>query len=72
MSRRRKPTISPYAGTDWTRITFEPDLAKFGMQKFDEDVLKLFERRVYDIAGVTRDCKVGYNIMIIFVLRTGT
>ncbi|CAD7969848.1 unnamed protein product [Amoebophrya sp. A25] len=40
-----------------TIVTFWPDWAKFHMTKMDRDIVQLFERRVYDIAG-TSDAKV--------------
>ena len=48
-------------GEDWTKITFTPDLAKFGMTELDDDIIALMTRRVYDIAGVTRDVKTFLN-----------
>ena len=38
---------------DWTKITWTPDLAKFGMTEFDDDIVALFTRRAYDMAGCT-------------------
>ena len=51
-----KPTITDLkdGATDFTRITWTPDLAKFGLSELDEDHCALFERRAYDLAGVTR------------------
>ncbi|CAD7943152.1 unnamed protein product [Amoebophrya sp. A120] len=48
--------------TSHTIVTFYPDLQKFGMKKLDKDIVALFERRVYDIAGTTNEkVKVYYN-----------
>lgn len=47
------PEITKYKKEDYTKITFKPDLSKFKMQEFDEDILSLFRKRVYDLAGVT-------------------
>jgi DNA topoisomerase-2 len=51
-----KPTITDLkeGATDFTRITWTPDLAKFGLSELDEDHCALFERRAYDLAGVAR------------------
>jgi DNA topoisomerase-2 len=38
---------------DYTRITFQPDLKKFKMDSLDDDIVALFTKRVYDMAGVT-------------------
>eukprot|EP01083_Nonionella_stella_P065291 170945_1 len=61
MSSKGEPHISAYSGSDWTRITFTPDLAKFKMARLDADTVKLFTRRVYDIAGTTAKCRVSLN-----------
>ncbi|KAL9109718.1 MAG: hypothetical protein Q9227_005587 [Pyrenula ochraceoflavens] len=36
---------------DYTKVTFKPDFAKFGMDGMDHDFEALAKRRVYDIAG---------------------
>jgi DNA topoisomerase-2 len=37
-------------------VIFEPDLKIFGMKnKLDKDIVSLFEKRVYDLAGCTSD-----------------
>ena len=48
-----KPEIKDYSGEDFTSITFEPDLSRFGMEVMDEDIISLFKKRVYDMAGIT-------------------
>ncbi len=40
------------AKTDYTCITFVPDLARFRMDSMDADTVALLCKRVYDIAGV--------------------
>jgi len=50
------------SGSDWTRVSFKPDLAKFGMEKLEDDVVDLMRKRTYDIAGVLgRGCSVSFN-----------
>jgi DNA topoisomerase-2 len=62
MSSMSSPEINPYNKDDFTCITFEPDLAKFKMDKFDEDIVALMMKRVYDMAGVTpAKVKVSLN-----------
>ncbi len=45
------PVIKKFDGTDYTRITFFPDLAKFNMSDFDTDIIGLLSKRVYDLAA---------------------
>ena len=37
---------------NWTRVSFAPDFARFGMDGLDDDALALFRKRTYDLAGV--------------------
>lgn len=47
---------------DFTSITFFPDLKKFKMQRMDDDIVSLFTKRAYDLAGVTdKKVKVVLN-----------
>jgi Type IIA topoisomerase (DNA gyrase/topo II, topoisomerase IV), B subunit len=48
-------------GEEWTRVTFKPDLRRFGMDSIDEDTAGLLRKRVYDMAGTVRDVKVFLN-----------
>jgi DNA topoisomerase II len=44
------------------RITFTPDLEKFGMTELDDDICALFHKRVYDIAATSHQrCNVYLN-----------
>lgn len=69
--------IKPFKGEDYTCITFSPDLAKFKMDKLDDDIVGLMSRRAYDVAGSSRGVKVFLNgkklpaskILITFVQR---
>lgn len=53
MTEKTTPSITPANDKkeDFTKITFQPDLARFGMEQLDEDIVALLTRRVYDIAG---------------------
>jgi DNA topoisomerase-2 len=54
MGRRSDPEVKrTRAKSDWTRITFTPDLARFGMASLDADTVALLTKRVYDMAGCT-------------------
>lgn len=47
---------------DFTRVTFAPDFAKFGLTGLTPDMMALFQKRVYDIAGTTPpDVRVYLN-----------
>lgn len=46
---------------EFTEIIFKPDLAKFGMESLDDDILGVLKRRVYDICGSVRGIKVTLN-----------
>lgn len=48
-------------GEEYTRITFRPDLRRFGMDKIDDDTVALLKKRVYDLAGIVKDVKVYLN-----------
>ncbi|TRM62918.1 DNA topoisomerase [Schizophyllum amplum] len=62
MSKCGKPKITSNSkGEDWTRVTFHPDLKRFGMDSIDEDTASLLRRRVYDLAGTVKDVKVFLN-----------
>lgn len=50
----------------YTKITFIPDLEKFGMEELTEDIISLFKKRVYDIAACTNsNVKVYLDNIII-------
>jgi len=48
-----KPKITKFSGKDHTKVTFYPDLAKFGMTKLDADHVALMKKRVMDAAGAS-------------------
>jgi len=43
--------LEDYKRHDYTRITFYPDFAKFGMKGLDDGIASLMMKRVYDVAG---------------------
>jgi DNA topoisomerase-2 len=51
MTRMGKAKITDAKGDDYTKVTFKPDFAKFGMEGIDDDFEALVKRRVYDLAG---------------------
>ncbi|CAG4962834.1 unnamed protein product [Colias eurytheme] len=46
---------------DFTKVTFSPDLAKFKMEKLEDDIVALMSRRAYDVAASTAGVKVYLN-----------
>lgn len=60
MTVRHEPKITT-GKDDYTKITFCPDLPRFGMTHIDEDLEALLRKRVYDMAGILRDVKVYLN-----------
>ncbi|GAB4817907.1 hypothetical protein N2152v2_004953 [Parachlorella kessleri] len=53
MSQKGEPVIAPCSSDDnWTSISFQPDLARFGMESLEEDSVALMRKRVYDMAGI--------------------
>ena len=62
MSVTEKPKITSYSKKEeYTMITFKPDFQKFNMTHFDEDIISLFNKRVYDMVGCVKDVKVFLN-----------
>jgi len=54
MSSKKAPKVKPCRASDksdYVKITFSPDLAKFKMDCLDADIVSLFSKRAYDIAG---------------------
>lgn len=57
-----KPKITKNTkGDEWTRVTFTPDFARFGMTNIDADSHGLLMKRAHDLAGTIRDVKVFLN-----------
>ncbi|XP_041811415.1 DNA topoisomerase 2-beta isoform X1 [Chelmon rostratus] len=61
MSKTSDPKIKFFDGDDFTCVTFQPDLAKFKMEKLDKDIVALLTRRAYDVAGSCKGVKVTLN-----------
>lgn len=61
MSEMGKAKITDHKGEDFTKVTFYPDFAKFGMTGIDDDLEGLFKRRVYDLAGTCKGVAVKLN-----------
>lgn len=62
MSVCHPPKITSYKkGPSYTKVSFKPDLSRFGMENLDSDILGVMRRRVYDINGSVRDISVYLN-----------
>ncbi|EMR11038.1 hypothetical protein PNEG_00635 [Pneumocystis murina B123] len=62
MTKKNDPIIKENKkDEEYTRITFKPDLEKFGMNEIDSDLESVFKRRVYDLAGCLKNVKVFLN-----------
>lgn len=61
MTKTSEPKIKFFDGDDFTCVTFQPDLAKFKMEKLDKDIVALLTRRAYDVAGSCKGVKVLLN-----------
>lgn len=60
MSKAGDPKIAD-SSDDYTKITFQPDLAKFKMPALDRDIIDLMSRRAYDVAASSGGVKVYLN-----------
>ncbi|ESK98132.1 dna topoisomerase ii [Moniliophthora roreri MCA 2997] len=62
MSKCGKAKITKNSrGEEWTRVTFRPDLGRFGMDRIDDDTASLLRKRVHDLAGTVKNVKVFLN-----------
>jgi DNA topoisomerase-2 len=62
LDKIHKPKITESKKKPYTMVQFIPDYKRLGMTNLTESIINLFQRRVYDIAGITsKDVKVKYN-----------
>jgi DNA topoisomerase II len=63
MGKKSEPSITKCKeGENWTKVTFKPDLAKFKMDRLEDDVVALMKKRVLDLAGTLgKSVKVELN-----------
>ncbi|TVY56465.1 DNA topoisomerase 2, partial [Lachnellula cervina] len=61
MSKMGKAKITASKSSDFTRVTFTPDYARFKMSGIDDDFEAMVKRRVYDLAGTVKGVKVALN-----------
>lgn len=57
-----KPKITECKKKPYTMIQFIPDYKRLGLKGLTEQMIQLFQRRVYDMSGITsKEVKVKYN-----------
>jgi DNA topoisomerase II len=61
MGKTSEPKIDQSAKEDFTKVTFNPDLSKFKMDKLEDDIVALMSRRAFDVAASTRGVTVFLN-----------
>ena len=62
------PTITKCSKQPYTIVKFKPDYKRLGLNGLSQDMISLFHRRVYDIAGITtKDVKVKLNSNVLDV-----
>ena len=59
------PVVTKSKAKPYTRVTFIPDYARFGVPGLTQDMMALLKKRVYDIGAVTdhsaKKIKIDYN-----------
>jgi DNA topoisomerase-2 len=62
MTRINEPTVKPTKSKSSVAVKWEPDFERFGMKEITPDMLRLIERRVWDLAmTVGKETKVIWN-----------
>ncbi len=62
MTKIHEPTVKGSKGKSSVAIRWEPDFERFGMKEITPDMIRLIERRVWDLAmTVGKDIKVSWN-----------
>ncbi|RQM18731.1 hypothetical protein DD237_000945 [Peronospora effusa] len=61
MGKKNPPSITKWTQKDFTCISFKPDLERFKLDSLNEDIVSLFKKRVYDVAGVSGK---GLNVFL--------
>jgi DNA topoisomerase-2 len=62
LDERSNPVITKCNKKPYTKISFRPDYTRLGISGLTDEMLNMFQRRVYDIAAITnKKIKVSYN-----------
>ena len=64
MSSKSTPEVKKYTGTDYTCISFKPDLHRFNMPFMDDDTVALLCKRAYDFAGTSNGAGSRLNVFL--------
>jgi DNA topoisomerase II len=66
MQTIRKPIITEnYKGPPYTKITMVPDLKRFGMKEWTPAMIKIIEKRAYELAANMPGVNIYYNNALI-------
>lgn len=60
LSRRYKPKITKGKNT-YTKITYKPDFERFGIEKIDDEIKKIFLKRAIDVSAYCPKAKIYFN-----------
>lgn len=61
MRKKELSVKEPSSEKSFTEVTFYPAWHLFGMPGMTTDIEKLFSRRVYDMVGTVKKCKIWFN-----------
>lgn len=61
MSDASEPIITSGSSSEFTKVTFQPDLKRFGMSELTDDTIAIMMRRAYDICGTLSGVSVYLN-----------
>jgi len=61
MSRKDKPIIKKSKAKQYTLIKYIPDFSKFKIDGLSDTMLKIMEKRTYDVAAFTNEANIYFN-----------
>ncbi|XP_070497266.1 DNA topoisomerase 2 isoform X1 [Chironomus tepperi] len=61
MGKTSEPKLDAFGKEEFTKVSFWPDLKKFKMDKLEDDIVALMQRRAFDVAASTRGVSVYLN-----------
>ena len=61
MQKINKPKITSYNKKPYVKISFIPDYQKFNFTGLTSDLIQLFHKRTYDLAGILNNTSVYWN-----------
>jgi hypothetical protein len=59
-----EPKVKEFSGEEFTRITFSPDLAKFNMERLDDDHVALLSRRYRRAIGFRKMIRIPLEHLV--------